>query len=292
VAVSTSNFKPYVGSLAISPSFKGQSISNLWQIHPSELDFGSTPTILGSGTFGVVHMAKYRGDIVAVKIPKIALDEFQKEKDILLSLRHRNIVLCQGEVFLPNGQQGIVLEYMAQGTLKDYIEKYHPLTREQKISTSLEIAKGLAFLHGEAIFHRDLSHNNVLIDDRGTAKITDFGKAKPTTAHVLNTSGTIGTYLWMPPEAFTGGYCSTSDIFSLGILMWEMETGCTHPGPPKNQGQDVNSVISWRKSGGIPVIKEDGPLADLIRQCLNLNPLYRPTAVHCVHLLENNRQPK
>jgi len=53
---------------------------------------------------------------------------------------------------------------------------------DQKISLSLGIAKGLAFLHGEAIFHRDLSHNNVLVDDMGTAKITDFGKAKPTSS--------------------------------------------------------------------------------------------------------------
>jgi len=66
-----------------------------------------------------------------------------------------------------------------------------------------------------------------LVDEHGTTKITDFGKAKPIT-HVLATSGTIGTYLWMPPEAFNGGYCPASDIFSFGILMWEM--GCMNPG--------------------------------------------------------------
>jgi c-src tyrosine kinase len=232
-----------------SPSFKGQSISRLWQIHPSELDFGTSPIVLGSGTFGVVHLAKYRGDMVAVKIPKIGIEDFQKEKDILLSLRHRNIVLCQGEVFLLNGQQGIVLEYMANGTLKDFIEKNHRIPADKKINLAMGIAKGLAFLHGEAIFHRDLSHNNVLIDDMGTAKITDFGKAKPI-SHVLGTSGTIGTYLWMPPEAFKGAYTQNSDIFSFGILMWEMETGNTNPGPPSNADvtQDPTThVITWRK---------------------------------------------
>jgi len=127
----------------------------------------------------------------------------------------------------------------------------------------------LAFLHGEGILHRDLSHNNVLIDETGMAKITDFGKAKPIT-NVLATSGTIGTYLWMPPEAFNGGYCPASDIFSFGILMWEMETSCTNPGPPQNQdGQDVGAVINWRKAGGIPSFRDDGILSDLIRACLN-----------------------
>jgi len=271
-----------------SPSFKGQSISKLWQIHPNELDFGSTPMVLGSGTFGVVHLAKYRGDMVAVKIPKIGIEDFQKEKDILLSLRHRNIVLCQGEVHLPNGQQGIVLEYMSQGTLKDFIEKNHPLSNEQLISLSLGIAKGLAFLHGEAIFHRDLSHNNVLIDETGIAKITDFGKAKPIT-HVLGTSGTIGTYLWMPPEAFNGTYSFSSDIFSFGILMWEMETGCTNPSP-NQESQDVSAVINWRKNGGIPMIKEDGILAPLIKRCLQFDSLRRPTALQTVDFLSALQQ--
>uniref|UniRef100_A0A6B2LDI6 Protein kinase domain-containing protein n=1 Tax=Arcella intermedia TaxID=1963864 RepID=A0A6B2LDI6_9EUKA len=255
----------------------------MFQIQANELDFGLTPTVLGSGTFGVVHLAKYRGDVVAVKIPKLGFDDFQKEKDILLSLRHRNIVLCQGEVHLPNGQQGIVLEYMAQGTLKDYIEKYNPLTDETKISLSLGIAKGLAFLHGEEIFHRDLSHNNVLIDDVGTAKITDFGKARPI-SNVLGTSGTIGTYLWMPPEAFNNAYCKASDIFSFGILMWEMETGSTNPGPQNQDGQNVVDVINWRKSGGIPKIRE-GILSELIKACLKLDPQQRPGAVDIVNYL-------
>jgi len=245
--------------------------------------------VLGSGTFGAAHLAKYRGDMVAVKIPKIGIEDFQKEKDILLSLRHRNIVLCQGEVHLPNGQQGIVLEYMSQGTLKDFIDKNNPLSEEQKISLSLGISKGLAFLHGEAIFHRDLSHNNVLIDETGTAKITDFGKAKPI-SHVLGTSGTIGTYLWMPPEAFSGTYCFASDIFSLGILMWEMETGCTNPSPQNQEGQDVSAVINWRKSGGIPVIKEDGILSQLIKRCLQFDPQRRPTALHNVDYLSQLQQ--
>jgi len=275
---------------AASPAFKGQSISRLWQIEASELDFGNTPAVLGSGTFGVVHLAKYRGDLVAVKIPKIGLEDFQKEKDILLSLRHRNIVLCQGEVHLPSGQQGIVLEYMEKGTLKDYVERNHPLPPDQKINLSLGMAKGLAFLHGEAIFHRDLSHNNVLIDDTGTAKITDFGKAKPN-SQILGTSGTIGTYLWMPPEAFSGTYCRESDIFSFGILMWEMETGCTNPGPQNQDGQDqVSTVIAWRKNGGIPVIKEDGILAFLIKDCLLYDPNLRPTAVQCVEWLTRLQQ--
>jgi len=121
----------------------------------------------------------------------------------------------------------------------------------------------------------------------GTAKITDFGKAKPI-SHVLGTSGTIGTYLWMPPEAFTGTYSPASDIFSLGILMWEMETGCTNPGPPNEQ--DVTAVINWRKSGGIPVIKEDGRLPLLIKQCLQYDPQRRPTAVKCVDYLTQLQQ--
>jgi serine/threonine-protein kinase len=244
--------------------------------------------VLGSGTFGVVHLAKYRGDMVAVKIPKNGIEDFQKEKDILLSLRHRNIVLCQGEVHLPNGHQGIVLEYMSQGTLKDFIEKNHPLSNEQIISLSLGISKGLAFLHGEAIFHRDLSHNNVLIDETGTAKITDFGKAKPIT-HVLGTSGTIGTYLWMPPEAFNGTYSFSSDIFSLGILMWEMETGCTNPSP-NQESQDISAVINWRKNGGIPMIKEDGILASLIKRCLQFDPQRRSTALQTVDYLSALQQ--
>jgi len=93
----------------------------------------------------------------------------------------------------------------------------------------------------------------------------------------------------MPPEAFSGGYCNTSDIFSLGILMWEMETGCTNPGPPSNHGQDVTSVIKWRKSGGVPVVKEDGLLSKLVKHCLTINPLLRPTAVSCINQLAQSQ---
>jgi len=77
-------------------------------------------------------------------------------------------------------------------------------------------------------------------------------------------------------------------LHPLEFLVWEMETGCTNPGPPNEQ--DVATVINWRKSGGIPVIKEDGRLALLIKQCLQYDPQRRLTAVKCVDYLTQHQQ--
>jgi serine/threonine protein kinase len=72
--------------------------------------------------------------------------------------------------------------------------------------------------------------------------------------------------------------------------MWEMETGNTNPGPPSGQDQDITAVINWRKNGGIPIIKEDGILVHIIKQCLQYDPQRRPSAVQCVEFLSQLQQ--
>ncbi len=174
---------------------------------------------------------------VAVKILKDQyvededfLRKFENEAQSAARLSHPNIV----NVFDvgADNESGkdihyIVMEYLDGETLKDYIERKGPLSNEEITNFSLQIAKALECAHTNGIIHRDIKPQNIMISSFGSLKVTDFGIARlSTSATITYTSSILGTVHYISPEQAKGKFIDEkSDIYSLGIVMYEMATG-------------------------------------------------------------------
>ena len=170
---------------------------------------------------------------VAVKILRgdLANDEkfvrrFQREAISASSLTHPNIVEMY-DVGEDDGKYFIVMEYVEGKTLKSLIKKRGALTLPEVIDIMLQLTNGIACAHDSYIIHRDIKPQNVLILDDGRVKITDFGIAMAMNNHELTqTNSVMGSVHYLPPEQANGnGSTIKSDIYSLGILMYELLTG-------------------------------------------------------------------
>lgn len=170
---------------------------------------------------------------VAVKILRgdLAGDEkfvrrFQREANSASSLRHPNIVEMY-DVGEDNGKYFIVMEYVNGRTLKSLIKKRGALNLTEAIDIMLQLTSGIACAHDSYIIHRDIKPQNVLILEDGRVKITDFGIAMALNSNELTqTNSVMGSVHYLPPEQASGsGSTIKSDIYSLGILMYELLTG-------------------------------------------------------------------
>ncbi len=170
---------------------------------------------------------------VAVKVLRgdLADDEkfvrrFQREANSASSLRHPNIVEMY-DVGEDNGKYFIVMEYVNGKTLKSLIKKRGALNLTEAIDIMLQLASGIACAHDSYIIHRDIKPQNVLILEDGRVKITDFGIAMALNSNELTqTNSVMGSVHYLPPEQASGaGSTIKSDIYSLGILMFELLTG-------------------------------------------------------------------
>ncbi len=191
---------------------------------------------IGEGGMSVVYKAKDKllNRFVAIKILKPEfihdskfIDSFRRESQAAASLSHPNIVNIYDV-----GQEGnihyIVMELIEGRTLSDYIKAQGALSFPKVITLAKQIASALAFAHKNHIIHRDVKPHNVMLTPNGTAKITDFGIAKAVNSATIvdNTEGIIGSVHYFSPEQARGGYVDEkSDIYSLGIVMYEMLTG-------------------------------------------------------------------
>lgn len=191
---------------------------------------------IGEGGMAVVYKAKCRllNRFVAIKILKPEfvkdakfIESFRRESQAAAGLSHPNIV----NVF-DVGKEGniyyIVMELIEGRVLSDIIKKEGALLIDEAISITKQIAQGLSIAHKNHIIHRDVKPHNILIMDNGTAKITDFGIAKAiNSATIVNNTNTIlGSVHYFSPEQARGDYVDEkSDIYSLGIVLYEMLTG-------------------------------------------------------------------
>lgn len=191
---------------------------------------------IGEGGMSVVYKAKDKllNRFVAIKILKPQfindskfIDSFRRESQAAASMSHPNIVNIY-DVGREGNIHYIVMELIEGRTLSDYIKEQGPMSYPKVIALSKQIAAALAFAHKNHIIHRDVKPHNVMITPNGTAKITDFGIAKAVNAATIvdNTEGIIGSVHYFSPEQARGGYVDEkSDIYSLGIVMYEMLTG-------------------------------------------------------------------
>ncbi len=192
---------------------------------------------IGEGGMSVVYKAKDKllTRFVAIKIlkpefindPKF-IDSFRRESQAAASLSHPNIVSIY-DVGKEGNIHYIVMELIEGRALSDYIREQGPMAYPKVIAISRQIASALSFAHKNHIIHRDVKPHNIMMTPNGTAKITDFGIAKAVNNATIvesNTEGIIGSVHYFSPEQARGGYVDEkSDIYSLGIVMYEMLTG-------------------------------------------------------------------
>lgn len=190
---------------------------------------------IGEGGMGVVYKAKCHllNRFVAVKILKAELSEdkdfvarFKREANSVGSLSHQNIVNIH-DVGEENHINFIVMEYINGKTLKQIIKENVRLSSERTLEIALQIAKALECAHKNNIIHRDIKPDNILITEDNIVKVTDFGIAKVIgSVTITNSNKVTGSVHYFSPEQAKGRFvdCRT-DIYSLGIVMYEMITG-------------------------------------------------------------------
>ena len=168
---------------------------------------------------------------VAVKVLKREFREdetfvkkFQSEAQSVAGLIHPNIVNVY-DVGEDRGLYYIVMELVEGIALKDYIQKKGRLTPKEVISIALQVCAGMEAAHSKDIVHRDIKPQNIMISREGKVKVTDFGIAKATSSNTISTNA-MGSVHYTSPEQARGGFSDAkSDIYSLGITMYEMITG-------------------------------------------------------------------
>ncbi|MDQ0337552.1 serine/threonine-protein kinase [Caldalkalibacillus uzonensis] len=190
---------------------------------------------VGGGGMAVVYKARdsLLNRIVAVKIlrPQFSgdddfVDRFRREAQAAASLSHANIVNIY-DVGIEDDVHFIVMEYIDGPTLKEYIDQKGPLPVEEAIHITKQIAEALEHAHQNNIIHRDIKPHNILIGPYKRVKVTDFGIARAATSSTITHTGSvIGSVHYFSPEQARGGVADLkSDIYSLGIVLYEMVTG-------------------------------------------------------------------
>ncbi len=188
---------------------------------------------IGTGGMSDVYKAKDQklNRFVAVKVLKQEFSEnrnfvskFRVEAQAAAGLMHPNIVNVY-DVGEENGIHYIVMELVEGITLKKYIEKKVRLTTKEAISIAIQVAMGIEAAHNNHIIHRDIKPQNIMISKEGKVKVTDFGIAKAASSNTI-TSNVMGSVHYTSPEQARGGFSDEkSDIYSMGITMFEMLTG-------------------------------------------------------------------
>nr|PZN11620.1 MAG: Stk1 family PASTA domain-containing Ser/Thr kinase [Caldicoprobacter oshimai] len=191
---------------------------------------------IGSGGMAIVYKAKCHllKRHVAVKVlrPELVEDEefvarFKRESQAAASLSHPNIVNIY-DVGEENGIYYIVMEYIKGKTLKEYIREKGKLDWEEAVRIAIQICSALKHAHKNGIIHRDIKPQNILVSEDGTIKVTDFGIARAATSATVTMAGAnvMGSVHYFSPEQARGGHVDAkSDLYSLGIVLYEMVTG-------------------------------------------------------------------
>lgn len=188
---------------------------------------------IGTGGMADVYKAKCHklNRFVAIKVLKSELSadrnfvaRFRAEAQSAAGMTHPNIVNVY-DVGDENGIYYIVMELVEGITLKQYIDKKGALEYRETVSIAIQVAQGIEAAHKHNIIHKDIKPQNIIISKEGKVKVTDFGIAKATTSNTIDSSA-MGSVHYISPEQARGGFSDTkSDIYSFGIMLYEMSTG-------------------------------------------------------------------
>ncbi len=264
-------------------------------INHKDIEFGKE---IGSGAFGNVYKARWKGSDVAVKklfmrnISAQSQKEFTHETKIWKMLTHPNIIQLCGICIKPD-PYCMVMRYKPSGSLYKLLKSEQEILWTDRKQLAIDIVSALLYLHSKkpSILHRDLKSLNVLVskqDDTLRASLTDFGlsevKQEITRMSHKSIGQSAGTLPWMAPELLESkrNVSKKSDIYSLGMVLWELASRKV-PFDEK-----VSALIpSLIMSGKLPSIPGDTPqeIAQIIKKCWNMEPSLRPTAQEVLYIL-------
>lgn len=236
---------------------------------------------IGGGGMALVYKARCQllNRYVAVKILR---DEFTNDEEFIKKFRHES--QAAASLSHPNivsiydvGSEGniyyIVMEYIKGKTLKQIIKENGKLTPEQTINYSIQIAEALQHAHNNHIVHRDIKPHNIMVTEDGRIKVTDFGIARAATSTTMtNTSNVIGSVHYFSPEQARGRFTDEkSDIYSLGIVMYEMITGKV----PFEGESPISIALKHVEEDILPLRKIDASVPEnieyIIMKCVRKN---------------------
>ncbi len=245
---------------------------------------------LGRGSCGMVYKGTYHGRTVAIKRlhkellhSDDVLEAFVKEIELMARLKHPNILEFVGaSIEFPN--ICFMTAFMELGSVNDALKR--GCSWELKIKMAKGAAAGLKFLHEltPPIVHRDVKTFNLLVDGEYNVALGDFGVSEALETEDKRIATRWGTVNWMPPEVFDGGvYDTKSDIFSYGMVLWELLTNQIPFG-------DTNPLMVHQliDAGERPFIPNSchPQYASLIRQCWETDPDQRPSLAHVLQMLD------
>ncbi|RZS16142.1 hypothetical protein BHM03_00048104 [Ensete ventricosum] len=259
--------------------------------------------VIGSGGFGTVYKM-VMDDNNAFAVKKIdwyreGVDQiFERELEILGSIKHINLVNLRGYCRLPSARL-LIYDYLPLGSLDHYLhenggEEDQPLNWNARMKIALGSARGLAYLHHDCtprIVHRDIKSSNILLDRSLEPHVSDFGLAKllvdDDNAHV--TTVVAGTFGYLAPEYLQNGHATEkSDVYSFGVLLLELMTG-KRPTDPSflNTLEEENRLeeIVDEKCGNVDAEAVEAIL-DIAEMCTDANPDERPSMSRVLQMLE------
>ena len=262
---------------------KGQKINDRYEIIKTIGEGGMANVYLANDTIldRKVAIKVLRGDL---SNDEKFIRRFQREALSVSNLSHPNIVEVY-DVGKEDGQYYIVMEYIEGKTLKQLLKKRETLTLPEVIDIMLQLTDGLAHAHESYIIHRDIKPQNIMILDNGLVKITDFGIAMALNATQLTqTNSVMGSVHYLPPEQANGKSATVkSDIYSLGILMYELITGSV---PFK--GDNAVEIALKHMKEKIPSIRKQNPtipqsVENIVIKATAKNPRNRYDSVKEMH---------
>ncbi|XP_073112922.1 serine/threonine-protein kinase STY46 isoform X1 [Elaeis guineensis] len=251
--------------------------TDVWEIDVRHLKFESK---VASGSCCDLYHATYCSQDVAVKVLKPeCVDvnmqrEFAQEVYIMRKVRHKNVVQFIGAC-TRSSSLCIVTEFMSGGSIYDFLHKQKGVFKlPALLRVATDVSKGMNYLHQNNIIHRDLKTANLLMDENEVVKVADFGVARVKGQSGVMTAET-GTYRWMAPEVIEHKpYDQKADVFSFGIVLWELLTGKI----PYEDLTPLQAAFGVVEKGLRPIIPEHAhpKLAELLERCWQQDPSLRP----------------
>ncbi|KAF3324916.1 serine/threonine-protein kinase HT1-like isoform X1 [Carex littledalei] len=286
---------PLVENMQAGPSSKHNSNyveiptddNDVWEIDTNLLKMGNK---VASGSYGDLYRGTYCSQDVAIKVLKperVNTDmqrEFAQEVYIMRKVRHKNVVQFIGACTKPPSLC-IVTEFMAGGSVYDYLHKQRGVFKPPALlRLAIDVSKGMNYLHQNNIIHRDLKTANLLMDENEVVKVADFGVARVKVQSGVMTAET-GTYRWMAPEVIEHKpYDHKADVFSFGIMLWELLTGKV----PYEYLTPLQAAVGVVQKGLRPTMPKNAnpKLAALIERCWQQDPTERPDFSEILEILQ------
>lgn len=236
---------------------------------------------IGKGNFGVVRKGKWKNNEVALKSISshndTTQDDFIEELSLLVKFSHPNVITCYGVHIDLEGTLYMVTEFMHKGDLLSLLSKEN-MADDELYKFIDQISSGMAYLHEKDVIHRDLACRNVLISKHGVAKVSDFGMSRIGSDIYVSENTKQFPIRWCAPETIQNRkYSQKTDIYSFGVVMWEVLTRGGHPYANIDKNVDAADLIVKGKHLVLPDKYENTKYGILCYQCFTMDESSRPS---------------